>query len=222
MPVIDRLAFQKTTEQFQIFLVPAFPFPSSMDKNGMLFFTALFQKPTDLLKITDSFSFLFGNAGVCQNFICTTMDVMPVYNGPCRTLGSIIQQGVDEKYYISDEALLKWEYMKGAKQEKRVTRDGFEYNYSEGPIAYPDYLDRPARTMLTSEGSVNRSSHIIRDPETGRMRILTPVECERIDGFPDNWTDTGMPERFRYFCMGNALVVQLIEIMGRVISTFNA
>lgn len=178
--------------------------------------------PTDLLKITDSFSFLFGNAGVCQNFICTTMDVMPVYNGPCRTLGSIIQQGVDEKYYISDEALPKWEYMKGAKQEKRVTRDGFEYNYSEGPIAYPDYLDRPARTMLTSEGSVNRSSHIIRDPETGRMRILTPVECERIDGFPDNWTDTGMPERFRYFCMGNALVVQLIEIMGRVISTFNA
>lgn len=103
-----------------------------------------------------------------------------------------------------------------------MTRDGFEYNYSEGPIAYPDYLDRPARTMLTSEGSVNRSSHIIREPETGRMRILTPVECERIDGFPDNWTDTGMPERFRYFCMGNALVVQLIEIMGRVISTLNA
>ena len=44
MPVVDGLPFQKTLEQFQIFLVPAFPFPSSMDKNGMLFFTALFQK----------------------------------------------------------------------------------------------------------------------------------------------------------------------------------
>ena len=53
------------------------------------------------------------------------------------------------------------------------------------------------------------------DPETGRLRLLTPVECERLDGFPDNWTNTGMPQKFRYFCMGNALVVGLIEIMGR-------
>ena len=67
--------------------------------------------------------------------------------------------------------------MKGAKKEKRVTKEGFEYNYSEGPIAYPDFLDRPARTMLTSEGTKNRSSHIIKDPATGRLRILTPVEC---------------------------------------------
>ena len=174
--------------------------------------------PEDLLTITDSFSFPFGNAGFCQAFNCTTIDVQPVYEGSQKTLGELLEHGVDEKYYISSEALPKWEYMKGAKQEKRVTKDGFEYNYSEGPIAYPDYLDRPARTMLTSEGSVNRSSHIVKDPETGRMRILTPVECERIDGFPDNWTNTGMPERFRYFCMGNALVVPLIETMGRAIA----
>ena len=174
--------------------------------------------PKDLLEITDSFSFPFGNAGVCQDFSCTTIDVLPVYDGPQKTLGEILERDVAEKYYISNEALPKWEYMKGAKQEKRVTKEGFEYNYSEGPIAYPDYLDRPARTMLTSEGSVNRSSHVVQDPETGRKRILTPVECERIDGFPDNWTNTGMPERFRYFCMGNALVVPLIEVMGRAIA----
>ena len=40
------------------------------------------------------------------------------------------------------------------------------------------------------------------------------IETERINGFPDNWTDTGMPEKFRYFCMGNALVVGLVEKMG--------
>ena len=39
------------------------------------------------------------------------------------------------------------------------------------------------------------------------------MECERIDGFPDNWTE-GMTDRMRYFCMGNALVVGLIELMG--------
>jgi DNA (cytosine-5)-methyltransferase 1 len=43
---------------------------------------------------------------------------------------------------------------------------------------------------------------------------LEESECERIDGFPDNWTE-GMSEHMRYFCVGNALVVGLIEIMGR-------
>lgn len=71
--------------------------------------------------------------------------------------------------------------------------------------------------MLTSEGTKNRSTHVIEDPETHRMRLLTPVECERIDGFPDNWTDT-MTDRMRYFCMGNALVVGLIDKMGDKLS----
>ena len=108
--------------------------------------------------------------------------------------------------------------MKGAKKESRKASNGHEYFYSEGPIAYPDYLDKPSRTMLTSESSKNRSTHVVKDPETGRLRLLSPVECERLDGFPDKWTDTGMPEKFRYFCMGNALVVGLIKIMGKRIS----
>lgn len=105
--------------------------------------------------------------------------------------------------------------MKGAKKIQRKSKTtGFEYTFSEGPIAFPDSLDRPARTMLTSEGTVNRSTHVILDPKTSKLRILTPLECERINGFPDNWTDTGMPERQRYFIMGNALVVPLITKMG--------
>ena len=90
--------------------------------------------------------------------------------------------------------------------------------FSEGAIAFPDNLDAPARTMLTSEGTTNRSSHIVEDPQTGRIRILTPVETERIQGFEDNWTNTGMPERFRYFCMGNALVVNLVNQMEEQLS----
>ena len=87
------------------------------------------------------------------------------------------------------------------------------YNYSEGSIAFPDHLDRPARTMLTSERTVNRSSHIIKDKKG--YRVLTPKECERLNGFDDDWTKDIMPERFRYFTMGNALVVPLIEKMGK-------
>ena len=85
-------------------------------------------------------------------------------------------------------------------------------------MAFPDSLDRPARTILTSEGSINRCSHVIEDPITHKLRILTPVEAERLQGFPDNWTNTGMPHRFRYFCMGNALVTSLVEQMGKILN----
>ena len=71
--------------------------------------------------------------------------------------------------------------------------------------------------MLTSESTVNRSSHVVEDPTTKRLRIITPVEAERINGFDDNWTNTGMTEKFRYFCMGNALVVGLVTKMGKII-----
>ena len=79
--------------------------------------------------------------------------------------------------------------------------------------SFPDNIDLPARTMLTSESSVNRSSHVIEDT-TGRLRLLTLVECERLNGFLDNWTNTEMPEKFRYFTMGNALVVPVVKKIG--------
>ena len=98
--------------------------------------------------------------------------------------------------------------------------------YTEGPVPLVDEWNLPARTMLTSEGGFNRCSHLVRDKETHGIRILTPVEAERIKGFPDNWTRdcmvhgtiTPMPERMRYFCMGNALVVSLIRQMEAVLS----
>jgi len=81
-----------------------------------------------------------------------------------------------------------------------------------------DELSLPARTMLTSEGTTNRSTHIIYDPKEGKLRILTPIECERINQFPDNWTNSGMPEKRRYFMMGNALVCGIIKKIGNQIN----
>lgn len=113
-------------------------------------------------------------------------------------------------------------YLKGAKKIPRKSADGHEYMFSEGPIAFPDPWDRPGRTMLTSESTLNRSTHVVSDPGTGRLRLLTPVEAERLQGFDDEWTNTGMPDRMRYFCMGNALVVPMITRMGRVLDTIIA
>ena len=57
-------------------------------------------------------------------------------------------------------------------------------------------------------------THVIEDYKTKKLRLLTPIECERINGFPDNWTNSGMTDKRRYFMMGNALVVGIVEKIG--------
>lgn len=173
----------------------------------------------DIVDISDNFNLEFENSGIMSNGIIYTEKTVPKYDGKFTLLRDILESNVDEKYYIdTDEAILeKWKAPKAAKKINRVSKTGHEYVFSEGALAFPDYTDRPARTMLTSEASVNRSSHVVEDPVTGRLRKLTPVEAERLNGFRDNWTNTGMSERARYFCMGNALVVGLVEKMGNTI-----
>lgn len=170
----------------------------------------------DILETSDCFSFEFENAGYSSNGKITTAKIIEDHK-EISTLGSILEKNVDEKYYIPKDNLKKWRYLKGKKQIERTSKTGFEYIFSEGAIPFPDPLDRPARTMLTSEAMLNRSSHVVRDPETNRLRVLTPVEAERLQGFDDDWTNTGMSDRVRYFCMGNALVVPMVTRMGKVL-----
>ena len=171
---------------------------------------------TDIIDVSDNFKFAFENAGYMHDGVIYTAKVIEAEEAPIL-LGDILQANVDEKHYIPGDKMSKWTYLKGAKKIPRTSADGHEYTFSEGPIAFPDPWDRPGRTMLTSESTLNRSTHVVSDPGTGRLRLLTPVEAERLQGFDDEWTNTGMPDRMRYFCMGNALVVQMITRMGKVL-----
>lgn len=181
-----------------------------------------FLKNSDLVEISDKFRNEFWNAGICINGAGYTCNVSPK-KVTAKTLKSIIEKGnIDEKYFLTKSEIKKFEALRGSKKIKRIGPDGNEYFYSEGAMSPYDDLDLPARTMLTSEGSVNRSTHIIKDIKTGRLRKLTPLECEKINGFGYNWTGEDiMPESFRYFCMGNALVVGIIEKLGREIMKRN-
>jgi len=176
-------------------------------------------------EISDSFAFKFHNAGVMSEGRIYTLKVAPIHQ-PAATLGSILQKKVDEYYYVPEKDITKargWAYVKGSKREERTSKaTGYKYYFTEGAIPFPEKLDTPSRTILTGEGNQNpnRSTHLILDPHTNRYRTLTPVEVERLNCFPDGWTDTGMPLGKRYFCMGNALVVGLIERMGRHLRTF--
>jgi DNA (cytosine-5)-methyltransferase 1 len=155
-----------------------------------------------------------------------TMKVAANWDGPRELLGDVLQPDADvpNEYWVEASRLPEWEYLKGAKSIPRVNAaSGLEYNYSEGKMAFPDLLDRPARTILTGEGgsTPSRFKHIIKT--TKGYRRLTPLELERLNGFADGWTATDLAgnsitDARRAFFMGNALVVGLIERVGLVLA----
>ena len=205
--------------------------------------------PNGIGELSEKFSFSFENTGVMKDGIIYTVKTTPDYEGNQITLGDIMEEGeVDKQFFIPEERLYytypdinhsdetkgkldkeqrqTWQYIKGAKKINRKAANGHEYVFSEGPVPMIDEYDKPARTMLTSEGSFSRTTHIVKDKMTGKIRLLTPIEMERIQGFPSNWTKeclvdgqiVEMPVNKRRFMMGNALVVNLVNQMEKQLS----
>lgn len=173
----------------------------------------------DVQTVSNKFQFKFDNAGVMSEGKLYTLKLHPQV-ARARHLHDVLVDKVEEEYFVSDISLdtaKGWRYVKGSKRELRKAKNGHVYYYTEGAIPFPDNLDSPSRTILTGEGNQNpnRSTHLILDPVTNRYRTLTPVEVERLNGFPDDWTNTGMTRSKRYFCMGNALVVGVVERLGQ-------
>ncbi|MBR5276281.1 MAG: DNA (cytosine-5-)-methyltransferase [Bacteroidaceae bacterium] len=161
----------------------------------------------------------FGTAGIMIDRNILSVDSTAVYDGPIQTLGDILvdEEFVPEEFYISDEELPKWQYEKGAKKINRVSKDGYEYVFSEGGMAFPDYLDKPSRTIITGEGGAapSRFKHVVKTT-SGRYRRLIPIELERLNMFPDNHTfHPEVSDGRRAFLMGNALVCGVVEIVGK-------
>lgn len=165
----------------------------------------------------------FENSGLMIDGEYFTYKTNPLYTGEETLLSDIIVKGDDrrflsEDFYISDSDLPKWEYLKGAKHEERKTKNGDVFYYNEGSMIFPDSLDRPSRTIITSEGgkTPSRFKHVIKDPIDGRLRRLIPLELERLNMFPDHHT-IGENDTKRAFFMGNALVCGIITKIGEEI-----
>lgn len=163
----------------------------------------------------------FFKAGAMQNGEIFTAEVAPNYDGPFDTLGDVLvdDSEVPESYYIDADKLERWEYFKGGKKEERTHASGFTYMYSEGGMAFPDPVDKPARTILTSEGGsgASRTKHAVR-AKNGRIRRLVPDELDQLQTFPKGWTNTGMTNGRRAFCMGNALVVSVVHRIAKEVA----
>lgn len=159
----------------------------------------------------------FHNSGLMIDRKVYTAQTTPEYNGPYVTLGDILIPDTDvpDTYFITETELPKWQYAKGSKSMKRINKTtGFEYNYSEGAMAFPDSTEKPSRTIITGEGGAapSRFKHVILT-DSGRYRRLVPVELERLNMFPDNHTE-GASDLRRAFLMGNALVTGIVERIG--------
>ncbi len=226
------------------FFADTFPV-SSMDSKNL----KMKEIPIGLGEISDKFTFQFENAGIMRGGVIYTMKTVPEYNGKQITLGDIMEDGdVEDQYFIPKEKLYytypeinysdetkgklskeerqTWQYLKGGKKLPRIAASGHEYIFSEGPIPMIDAEDKPARTMLTSEGSFSRTTHIVKDKKSGGIRLLTAPETERIQGFPTDHTKyclvegkiIEMPLNKRRFMMGNALVVDLVRDMEETLN----
>ena len=205
--------------------------------------------PVEVGEVSETFQCAFENSGIMKDGIIYTIKTVPDYHGKQITLGDVMETGaVEEQYFIPEKKLYytdpavthsdeteqrlpkedrqTWQYLKGAKKLLRTSSTGHEYVFSEGAIPMIDQEDKPARTMLTSEGGFSRTTHIVKDKMTGRVRLLTATEAERIQGFPTNHTKycfvkgeiVEMPLRKRRFMMGNALVVDLIADMEKTLN----
>jgi len=193
-------------------------FPVQSDN---ILFPNEFKLKGDIVEISENFNKngktgMFENTGIMIDGMVTTVKTKPSYEDKFTILKDIIQNGeVTEDFYINEEDLDKWFYLKGAKKEMRKNTQGFEYNYSEGGMIFPDPLDKPSRTIITGEGgkSASRFKHVIKTAKG--YRRLSPVELERLNMFPDNHTKfEGVTDTKRAFFMGNALVVGVIEKIG--------
>lgn len=188
-----------------------------------------FEIPNDPYETTKSFNIggkrsPFLRNGIMQDCQVVTADAEANYDGELGTLGDVIVPAseVPEEFYVADDKLEKWKYLKGSKSEERVNKQtGFTYHYSEGSMAFPDLLTNPSRTILTGEGGsgASRFKHIIEID--GRFRRLVPDELDQLQGFPKGWTNSGMTDGQRAFCMGNALVVQIPHAIGKEIARRN-
>lgn len=204
-----------------------FPIKQAPVKNRQVFY----ELEDDIVAVSDNFTGTVWNTGIMRHGKYYSIETAPNFDGNHITLGEILQDEteVPDKYFLTDTAKLeKFQYLRGPKRLERTSADGHTYIYSEGGMSPHDDLSLPGRTMLTSEGTVNRSTHLLF--VNNKYRLLTPIEAERLQDFPDDWTAykklkdgtvVEVSDKMRMFFMGNALVTEIVRKIGDFIKTLD-
>ena len=161
----------------------------------------------------------FENSGFAAKGKFWTVQTAPKFKGKHAVLKDILEplRDVPQEFRIHEDKLDKWEYLKGPKDEEKYSKGGrHSYRYNEGRMPFPDHLNKPSRTIITGEGGASpaRFKHVVK--QNGKLRRLTLIELERLNGFPADWTKIeGVSDTKRAFLMGNALVVGVVKRIGK-------
>jgi DNA (cytosine-5)-methyltransferase 1 len=121
---------------------------------------------------------------------------------------------------------MKWERTEEGKRKRKENRDkeGKDYTSFQDRKLTPS--DKPISNTITSFVEKDAMIH-----DTYRIRRLTPIECERLQGFPDNHTEYGvydgevkkMSNTQRYKQCGNAVTVDVVKAVAeQLIPIYNA
>jgi DNA (cytosine-5)-methyltransferase 1 len=183
-------------------------YPKEIDLFDQDYHTYYVQESTyNLNKVNKADPIMYFNAGLCFNGVVKTFKTLPDQQRS-KPLKDILESNVADSFYLTNDQIEKVRFLKSKKRIPKQKENGFSYIYQEGQMAFPDPIDKPARTIITGEGKVNRSTHVINDGKG--LRFLTPIEVERINGFPDNWT-AHVPIRKRYLIMGRGISISILQ-----------
>lgn len=131
----------------------------------------------------------------------------PEQTDPRNSIGDILQQEVDPKYTLSDKL---WDYLQNYSVRQKAKGNGFGFGLVD--------LKGIART-LSARYYKDGSEILI--PQTGRNpRKLTPRECARLMGYPDNYIINAVSDVQAYRQCGNSVVVPLMtEVAEQIVET---
>ncbi len=123
-----------------------------------------------------------------------SFDLTPIEPKP--VMRDILENGVDDKYTLSEKL---WSYLQGYAAKHKAAGNGFGYG-----IAEPDGISRTLSARYYKDGS-----EILIEQKGKNPRRLTPRECARLQGFPEDFkipvSDTQAYKQF-----GNSVVVPLM------------
>ena len=130
-------------------------------------------------------------------------DDYPSWRGNFVSRAPLKFLGRNEVNWIKDEA-----YTVDSSNTGEVIIHNLYGGFGENIRTFENY----SPTIRTAKGG----GHIPSVLKDARIRKLTPIECERLQGFPDDWTE-GISDTQRYKCLGNAVTVNVIEFLGKLI-----
>lgn len=106
-----------------------------------------------------------------------------------------------------------------------IVIDRAAFNQGQNALYTPRIEETELMDTLVSKGP-----HAVGVPPSMAVRRLTPVECERLQGFPDNWSQIPWkgkpaeecPDGPRYKCAGNSMAVPVMRWIGEQIARFES